>query len=139
MKICREGVAKDLHRSGSPARPRSIRWQYTDREAVYVILYLPEGAEPELFGPYSTFQHAVNMLRALASAAGHTLRAPPSGLMASIDLLIDGERHRYQLLKVGSTSQLEVHASVIEDLRGTTHLQVIDEDDFSPPGRFSSY
>lgn len=104
-----------------------------------MILYLPEGAEPELFGPYSTFQHAVNMLRALAAAAGHTLSAPPSGLMASIDLLIDGERHRYQLLKVGSTSQLEVHASVIEDLRGTAHLQVLDEDDFSPPGRFSSY
>jgi len=106
---------------------------------VFVVLYLPEGAEPEIFGPYSTFQHAVNMLRVLASAAGHTLSAPPSGLMASIDLLIDGERHRYQLLKMGSTSQLDIHASVIEDLKATAHLQVLDEDDLSPPGRFSSY
>jgi hypothetical protein len=106
---------------------------------VYVILYLPEGAEPEIFGPLSTFQHAVNMLRTLATATGHMLSTPPAGLMARVDLLIDGERHRYQLLKVGSTSQLEVHAAIIEDLRETAHLQVQDADDLDPPGRFSSY
>lgn len=106
---------------------------------MYVILYLPEGAEPEVFGPFSTFQHAVNILRSLANAAGHTLHTPPSGLMASIDLIIDGERHRYQLLKMGSTSQIEIHASVIDELKGTTHLEVTDGDGFSPPGRFSGY
>ncbi len=106
---------------------------------MYVILYLPSGAEPEIFGPYSAFQHAVNMLRRLATASGHTLNAPPSGLMASIDLLIDGERHRYQLLKMGSTSQLEVHATVIEDMRETSQIELVDEGDLSPPGRFSSY
>lgn len=106
---------------------------------MYVILYLPAGAEPEIFGPYSTFQHAVNMLRKLASAAGHSLTAPPSGLMASIDLLIDGERHRYQLLKMGSTSQIEIHASVIEDMAETSQIDMADDDDLSPPGRFSSY
>jgi len=106
---------------------------------VYVILYLPEGAEPEIFGPFSTFQQAVNLLRSVATAAGHTLSAPPSGLMASVDLLIDGERHRYQLLKVGSTSQLDAHTSIIAELRGTAHLQVHDADDLSPPGRLSGY
>lgn len=106
---------------------------------MYVILYLPEGAEPELFGPYSTFQHALNMLRLIAKATGQTLETPPAGLMAAVDLLIDGERHRYQLLKMASTSQLEVHASVIEDLAATGAVSVSHEDELSPPGRFSSY
>lgn len=105
--------------------------------AMYVVLYLPDGAEPEIFGPYSTFQPALNILRAVAAAAGHVLDTPPSGLMASVDLIIDGERHRYQLLKVGSTSQLEVHASVVQDLRETANVEVAE--DLSPPGRFSSY
>jgi hypothetical protein len=106
---------------------------------VYVIIYVPQGAEPEVFGPFSTFQHAVNILRAIAAAAGFPLQAPPSGLMASIDLLIDGERHRYQLLKVGSPSQLEVHSSVIEELRETAEIELVSDGDLSPPGRFSSY
>lgn len=106
---------------------------------VYVIVYVPQGAEPEVFGPFSTFQHAVNLLRAISAAAGHPLSAPPSGLMASIDLLIDGEHHRYQLLKVGSQSQLEIHASVIEEIRETSEISVTSEGDLSPPGRFSSY
>lgn len=106
---------------------------------MFVILYLPEGAEPELFGPFSTFQHAVNLLRRIASAAGHHLSAPPSGLMASIELAIDGERHRYQLLKIGSPDQLEVHASVIEDVSETAEIQVLSGEDLSPPGRFSGY
>jgi hypothetical protein len=106
---------------------------------VYVIVYVPQGAEPEVFGPFSTFQHAVNLLRRISAAAGHALNAPPSGLMASIDLMIEGERHRYQLLKVGSADQLEVHASVIEELRETSEIDVAAEGDLSPPGRFSSY
>jgi len=106
---------------------------------VYVIVYVPQEAEPEVFGPFSTFQHAVNILRRLAAAAGHALMAPPSGLMASIDVFIDGERHRYQLLKVGSPSQLEIHASVIEEVGETSEIQVTSDGDLSPPGRFSGY
>lgn len=106
---------------------------------VYVILYLPEGAEPEVFGPYSTFQPALNMLRALATAAGHTLEAPPTGLMARVDVMIDDDRHRYQLLQIGSTSQIEVHASVINDLAKTADVKVVDVDHLSPPGPISSY
>jgi len=110
-----------------------------ETDPVYVILYVPEGAEPEIFGPFSTFQHAVNILRRLATAAGHQLSAPPSGLMASIDLVIDGERHRYQLLKIGSADQLEIHAAVIEEVRETAEIELTPEGDLSPPGRFSSY
>lgn len=106
---------------------------------MYVILYLPEGAEPEVFGPFSTYQIALSMLRSLAAAAGGSLVAPPSGLMASVDIVIAGDRHRYQLLKVGSTTQLEVHASVIEEMTETAEVRVVDPDELSPPGRFSSY
>lgn len=107
--------------------------------AVYVILYVPRGAEPEIFGPFSTFQHALNILRSLAAAAGHQLRAPPSGLMASIDIVIDGEGHRYQLLKVASADQVEIHASVIAELREIADIEMTEGTDLSPPGRLSGY
>lgn len=106
---------------------------------VYVILYVPSGAEPEIFGPFSTFQQAVNILRSIAGAAGHQLEAPASGLMASIDLLIDGESHRYQLLKLGSADQVQIHASVIEELARTANVELSPEGDISPPGRLSGY
>ncbi len=106
---------------------------------MYVILYLPEGAEPEIFGPFSTYQIALNMLRSLAIAAGGSLDAPPSGLMASVDILIAGEKHRYQLIKLASTSQLEVHSAVIQEMSETVEIEVVHPEDLSPPGRFSSY
>lgn len=106
---------------------------------MYVILYAPQGAEPEVFGPFSTFQHALNILRSLAAAAGFQLNAPPSGLMASIDLVIDGENHRYQLLKIASSDQVEIHASVIADLRETARIEMGEGSDLSPPGRLSGY
>lgn len=106
---------------------------------MYVILYLPENAEPEIFGPFSTYQVALNMLRSLAASAGGMLDAPPSGLMASVDILIAGEKHRYQLIKLASTSQLEVHATVIKEMGETSEVEVVDPEDLSPPGRFSSY
>lgn len=106
---------------------------------MYVILYLPDGAEPEIFGPFSTYQVALNMLRSLAASAGGMLDAPPSGLMASVDILIAGEKHRYQLIKLASTSQLEVHATVIKEMGETAEVEVVDPEDLSPPGRFSSY
>ena len=73
------------------------------------VLYLPQGAEPEAFGPYSTPQSAVNALRRIAAAAGHPLNINPSALMASIDLNIEGERHRYQLLKMDITARRPRH------------------------------
>ncbi len=106
---------------------------------MYVILYMPQGAEPEIFGPFSTFQHAVNILRSLAAAAGHQLHAPPSGLKASIDLIIDGERHRYQLVKMASTDQVEIHSSVIAELKETSEIELGEETDLSPPGKLSGY
>lgn len=106
---------------------------------MYVVLYVPQDSEPEVFGPFSTFQLAVNILRGLASAAGFQLDAPASGLMASIDLKIDGERHRYQLLKVGSADQLQVHASLIDELKDTSNIEMVAGGDLSPPGTLSSY
>lgn len=106
---------------------------------MYVILYVPQGAEPEVFGPFSTFPLALNLLRSIAGAAGYQLEAPASGLMASIDLKIDDERHRYQLLKVGSADQLQIHASVIDDLKETAEIDLVPGGDISPPGRLSGY
>jgi hypothetical protein len=103
------------------------------------VLYLPQGAEPEAFGPYSTPQSAVNALRRIAAAAGHPLSINPSALMASIDLNIEGERHRYQLLKMASTSQLDVHVTVIDELRHTVEIKVTPGEDLAPPARFSGY
>lgn len=59
--------------------------------------------------------------------------------MATVDVLIDGERHRYQLLKTASTTQLDVHASVIRDLTETAVVEIGEEEDLSPPGPISSY
>jgi hypothetical protein len=109
------------------------------RRPMLIVLYLPQGAEPEAFGPYSTPQLAVNALRRIAAAAGHPLKISRSALMASIDLTIEGERHRYQLLKMASTSQLDVHATVIEELRSSVHITVTPGDDLAPPARFSGY
>ena len=106
---------------------------------MFVVLYSPQGAEPEVFGPYSTPQAAVNALRRIAAAAGHPLQIGQSALMASIDLTIENERHRYHLLKVASSSQLDVHATVIEELRNTVVISVTPGDDLAPPARFSGY
>jgi hypothetical protein len=117
---------------------RHTRLGYLDPPMLFV-LYLPQGAEPEAFGPYSTPQAAVNALRRIAAAAGHPLNINPSALMASIDLTIEGERHRYQLLKMASTSQLDVHVTVIDELRHTIEIKVTPGADLAPPARFSGY
>ncbi len=106
---------------------------------MFLILYLPEGAGPEVFGPYSTFQHALNALRTIADAAGHILETPPSGLMAGVTLAIDGELHRYQLLQMAPPTQLEIHAAVIQDLQETGGVEVGAEEEPSPPGPSSNY
>jgi hypothetical protein len=83
---------------------------------VYVVLYQPESAEPEVFGPYGTPNAAASALRRIAASAGAQLDVSYSSLLATLDLKIDGERHRYQLLKVASSAQLDVHSEVIEEL-----------------------
>jgi hypothetical protein len=106
---------------------------------MFVVLYLPKAAEPEVFGPYSTPQTAVNALRRIAASAGHALNIGQSALMASIDLTIEGEQHRYQLLKMASSSQLDVHATVIGELRRTVEITITPRDDLAPPTRLSGY
>lgn len=63
---------------------------------MYVILYQPETAPPEVFGPYSNPGAAVNAIRRIAGAAGDSLDISHSALLATIDVLIGDERHRYQ-------------------------------------------
>ena len=106
---------------------------------MFVVLYSPQGAEPEMFGPYSTPQAAVNALRRIAASAGHPLNIGKSALMASIDLIIEGEHHRYQVLKMASSSQLDVHATVIEELRNSVPIAVKPGEVLAPPARFSGY
>lgn len=83
---------------------------------MYVVLYQPESGEPEVFGPYATPNAAASALRRIAAAAGAHLDVKYSSLLATLDLKIDGESHRYQLLKVASSAQLDVHSEVVEDL-----------------------
>lgn len=68
------------------------------------------------FGPYGTPNAAASALRRIAASAGAQLDVSYSSLLATLDLKIDGERHRYQLLKVASSAQLDVHSEVIEEL-----------------------
>ena len=83
---------------------------------VFVVLYQPESAEPEVSGPYATPNAAASAMRRIAAAAGAQLEVSYSSLLATLDLSIDGERHRYQLVKVASSTQLDVHAEVVEGL-----------------------
>ena len=106
---------------------------------MYVLLYLPEAADPEVFGPFDTPQKAVNVLRRISAAAGEQIDVSHSTLMATIDVHIDGERHRYQLLKVGSSYQLGVHAEVIAGLRSSAHVSVEPGPQPPPPSRLSGY
>lgn len=106
---------------------------------MYVLLYLPQQADPEVFGPFPTPQKAVNILRRISSAAGEQIDVSHSALLATIDVTIDGERHRYQLLKVGSPHQLDAHADVIEAERDSTLVSVEPRPMAPPPSRLSGY
>ena len=77
-----------------------------------------------MFGPFDTPQKAVNVLHRISAAAGEQIDVSHSTLMATIDVNIDGERHRYQLLKVGYSYQLGVHAEVIAGLRSSAQVSV---------------
>ncbi|MCA1736862.1 MAG: hypothetical protein LC739_12375 [Actinobacteria bacterium] len=106
---------------------------------MYMLLYLPEQADAELFGPFLTPQKAINLLRRISAAAGEPIDVTHSALMATIDVTIDGERHRYQLLKVGSDYQLEIHADIIRDIRASAHVSVASRFALPPPSQLSGY
>ncbi len=105
---------------------------------MYVLLYLPELADPEVFGSFPTPQKAINVLRRISAAAGTQIDLSHSAL-ATIDVTIDRERHRYQLLKMGSTDQLDIHADMIEELRATTAVSVGSRLDLPPQSQLSGY
>ena len=104
---------------------------------MYVLLYLPQEADPEVFGPFPTPQKAVNILRRISAAAGEQIDVSHSALLATIDVKIDGERHRYQLLKMGSPHQLDLHADVIVDIRASSHISVEPRPTVPSPSRLS--
>lgn len=40
---------------------------------MFVVLYSPQNADPEIFGPYQTPQKALNVLRRISGAAGQAI------------------------------------------------------------------
>ena len=79
------------------------------------------------------------MLRKISAAAGESIYVSHSALLATIDMTIDGELHRYQLLKVGSPRQLEAHAHVIEAEGASAQISVQPRPDPPPPSKLSGY
>ena len=106
---------------------------------MYMLLYLPQEADPELFGPFPTPQKAINILRRISEAAGKNIDVSHSALLATIDVKIDDERHRYQLLKVGSDHQLNIHADIIQDIRTSAEISVQSRFVLPEPSRLSGY
>lgn len=106
---------------------------------MYVILYQPERSESELFGPYEDPIKATQALRNLATKAGTRIEGPGAGLMAGVVVTIDGERHRYQLLKVGSPVQLEAHGDVIEALADESTVEAAEAEPPAAPSILSGY
>ena len=80
---------------------------------MYVVLYLPTDNDPEVFGPFPTPQRAAQVMRRISAAAGKPINVGEDGALATIDIWIDSERNRYQLLKIGSGEQLDIHAEII--------------------------
>lgn len=106
---------------------------------MFVILYQPQAAPPEVFGPYTTPAAAVNALRRISAAAGEMMDISHSALLATIEVEIAGELHRYQLLKIGSTTQLDIHADVIEAERDAGSVRVQHHTDQPSASRLSGY
>lgn len=106
---------------------------------MYVILYQPEAAPPEVFGPYSSPAAAVNTLRRISGAAGSVMDVSHSALLVTIDVVIGGERHRYQLLKMASTTQLDIHADVIMSERKAGSVVVQHHEDRPSGSPLSGY
>jgi hypothetical protein len=91
---------------------------------MYVVLYLPADNDPETFGPYPTPQRAAQALRRISGAAGRPIDVGDDGALATVDVWIDHERNRYQLLKLGSDDQLDIHADVITEVATTVAVSV---------------
>lgn len=106
---------------------------------MFVILYLPEASPPEVFGPYTSPSAAVNALRHIAGAAGDHMDTSFSSLLATIDVMIGDERHRYQLVKVASTSQLDIHADIIREERMAGSVQVSHHEEAPAGSPLSGY
>ena len=103
---------------------------------MYVLVFIPEKADPEVFGPFPTPQKAVNLLRRITTAAGGQIDIES---WWTVDISIDDERHRYQILKVGSTDQIDAHAHVIEQLRASARITVESRPSPPPPSTLSGY
>jgi hypothetical protein len=106
---------------------------------MFVLLYIPQDADPEVFGTFPTPTAALNILRKISTAAGQHMDASFSDVLATIDVTMDGERHRYQLVKVGSPDQLEAHAYVIESARESEAISVEHRPVVPAPSRLSGY
>ncbi|MGH8912598.1 MAG: hypothetical protein ACRDVD_08800 [Acidimicrobiia bacterium] len=106
---------------------------------MYVVLYLPEAGHPEVFGPYATPTIAASALRRISAAAGDPIDVSHSALLATIDVRILDELHRYQLLKIASSSQLDAHADVIRLERDNATVEVELTDAPPPATRLSGY
>ena len=72
-------------------------------------------------------------------AAGKQIDVSHSALLATIDVTIDDERNRYQLLKIGSPYQLDAHTDVIEDIRASAQISADSRPEPAPPSRLSGY
>jgi hypothetical protein len=105
---------------------------------MYVIVYQPEGADIEVFGPFSSPQQAAQAIRALSAAAGQPIDVTYSNVMGTIDVVIDGERHRYQLCKLGSSTQLDIHAEIIGEAAADGAVSVFEQTSPPPPSLLSS-
>lgn len=106
---------------------------------MFIVLYSPDRGDPEIFGPFQMIQPAINAMRRIATAAGHGIELSHSDLLATIDVAISGENHRYQLLKMGSPTQLDAHAYVIEGERDSHNITVNARAEPPPPARLSGY
>lgn len=106
---------------------------------MYVILYQPDSGHPEVFGPYATPTIAATAIRRISAAAGDPIDVSHAALLATIDVTLSGERHRYQLLKVASSSQLDAHAHVIQGDREGARVAVELANETPPTTRLSGY
>ena len=106
---------------------------------MYVLLYLSENADAEVFGPFPAPQRAIQLLRRISAAAGLQVDISHSNVLATVDISIDGERHRYQLRKLGSPFELDAHAESIEDIGRSDTVSGPSRFDPAPPSVLSGY
>lgn len=106
---------------------------------MYVVLYQPETGHPEVFGPYATPTIAAAAIRRISAAAGDAIDVSHDALLATLDVTLGGEVHRYQLLKMASSSQLDAHAYVIREEREDARVEVELRKETPAATRLSGY